>query len=137
MPPSDRFGPCYVALVAAISADIEDELLVLRGGRRGLERAALQADIDAFEAQLLALLLLRQGSDAFVTRAELPVAERQAALQGAAANLYPAAHLPEGPSAGAGLLFQAARELGRRSVRGRLRTPASSMERIVPSSRRH
>jgi hypothetical protein len=137
MPPSNRYGPGYVALVAAISAEIEDGLAVLRNGVQGRERNALQAEIAALEAQLHELLLLRQGADACATRAELVAAERQEALQGAAATLSPAEPLPQGSVAVSGALFQAARELGRARARGRLPTPTSPVEWVVGSSRRH
>ncbi len=110
---------------------------MLRAGECHRERAAVQQRIDAFESQLVELVLLRQGPDAYAARAELAAADRQAALHDAAATLSLADALPGGPNSSAAVLFQASRELGRARVRGRLRTPATSMDGVVAPSRRH
>ena len=73
----NRFGPCYVALVAMLWAELEEWLQVMRGRDGQCDRVGPSVGAERIEALLLELALLHECTDSFVVRKNMTLEERE------------------------------------------------------------
>ncbi len=73
----NRFGPCYVALVAMLWAELEEWLQAMQGRDGQCSGAGPGVDAERIEALLLELALLHECTDSFVVRKNMSPEERE------------------------------------------------------------